>query len=121
MTLEDVVHDVPSALRSPAGARLAGGTANKGGYLPSDAVEFIGIPEWCRRVGCSLDSGYRAARRGDIPGLFRVGKLMRINWPAFTAATAETPAPVAPAPVETRVWPLPGGPSSRARGRTRAG
>ncbi len=42
-------------------------------------VEFISIPEWCQRVGCSLDSGYRAARRGEIPGLFRIGRLKRVN------------------------------------------
>lgn len=50
-------------------------------------AEFISIPEWCRRVGCSLDSGYRAARRGEIPGLFRIGRLKRINWGAFVEAT----------------------------------
>ncbi len=50
-------------------------------------VEFISIPEWCRRVGCSLDSGYRAARRGEIPGLFRIGRLKRVNWGAFVEAT----------------------------------
>lgn len=50
-------------------------------------VEFISIPEWCRRVGCSVDSGYRAARRGQIAGLFRIGRLMRINWIAFVEAT----------------------------------
>ncbi len=49
-------------------------------------VEFISVPEWCRRLGCSLDSGYRAVRR-EIPGLFRIGRLIRINWPAFVAAT----------------------------------
>lgn len=54
---------------------------------PADGVEFIGIPEWCRRVGCSLDSGYRAARRGQIPGLFTIGRLRRVNWEAFVTAT----------------------------------
>jgi hypothetical protein len=51
------------------------------------AVQFISVPEWCKRVGCSLDAGYRAARRDEIAGLFRIGKLMRINWQAFAAAT----------------------------------
>ncbi len=50
-------------------------------------VEFVSIPEWCRRVGCSLDSGYRAARRDEIPGLFRIGRLKRVNWDAFVDAT----------------------------------
>ena len=54
----------------------------------SKDTEFISVPEWCRRVGCAPDSGYRAARRNEIPGLFRIGRLMRINWPAFLAATA---------------------------------
>ena len=67
------------------------------GRAQSVAVEFIGIPEWCRRVGCSLDTGYRAARRSDIPGLFRIGRLMRVNWPAFVAATSSA-AGVASAP-----------------------
>ena len=50
-------------------------------------IEFIGIPEWCRRVGCSRESGYRAARRDEIPGLFRIGRLKRVNWSVFVAAT----------------------------------
>jgi predicted DNA-binding transcriptional regulator AlpA len=49
-------------------------------------TEFISVPEWCRRVGCAPDSGYRAARRNEIPGLFRIGRLMRINWPVFVEA-----------------------------------
>lgn len=53
-----------------------------------EGVEFISIPEWCRRVGCSVDSGYRAARNDQIAGLFRIGRLIRVNWPAFVAATA---------------------------------
>jgi hypothetical protein len=61
-----------------------------GGDSPGDGsapVEFISVPEWCKRVGCSLDAGYGAARRDQIAGLFRIGKLMRINWQAFVAAT----------------------------------
>jgi predicted DNA-binding transcriptional regulator AlpA len=58
---------------------------------PTD-VEFISVPEWCRRMGCSLDSGYRAVRRDQVPGLFRIGRLIRINWPAFVEATAVEPA-----------------------------
>lgn len=68
-------------------------------------TEFIAIPEWCRRVGCSLDAGYRAVRRDDIPGLFRIGRLMRVNWAAFVATTTAGPtdapdqATASPAPV----------------------
>jgi hypothetical protein len=58
---------------------------------PNDGItaspEFISVPEWCKRVGCSLDAGYGAARRDEIAGLFRIGKLIRINWQAFVAAT----------------------------------
>lgn len=56
--------------------------------LNGGGVEFVSVPEWCRRVGCSLDAGYRAARRNEIAGLFRIGRLMRINWGAFVAATS---------------------------------
>jgi hypothetical protein len=58
-----------------------------GGVTTRDGVEFISVPEWCRRVGCSMDAGYRAARRNEIAGLFRIGKLMRVNWQAFVMAT----------------------------------
>lgn len=59
--------------------------------------EFVSIPEWCGRVGCSLDTGYRAARRNQIPGLFRIGRLVRVNWDGFVASTRppEPPAPSA--------------------------
>jgi hypothetical protein len=56
-------------------------------------LEFITIPEWSRRVGCAADSGYRAARRNEIPGLFRIGRLMRVNWRAFVEATAQYGGP----------------------------
>lgn len=45
--------------------------------------EFISIPEWCRRVGVSKDSAYKAARSGRIPGCFAIGRLYRVNWAAF--------------------------------------
>jgi hypothetical protein len=46
-------------------------------------VQFISIPEWGRRVGLSKDSAYKAARLGQIPGCFSVGRLYRVNWSAF--------------------------------------
>ena len=58
-------------------------------------TEFVSIPEWCRRVGCSLDSGYKAGRLNQIPRLFRIGRLMRVNWPAFVVATQPPGSPVA--------------------------
>jgi predicted DNA-binding transcriptional regulator AlpA len=49
--------------------------------------EFISVPEWARRVGCSKDSAYKAAMRAEIPGAFKIGRLVRINWPAFVHST----------------------------------
>lgn len=48
-------------------------------------AEFISIPEWARRVGISDESGYKAARLGQIPGCFTIGRLYRVNWPVFVA------------------------------------
>jgi predicted DNA-binding transcriptional regulator AlpA len=61
----------------------------------TNECEFVSIPEWCGRVGCSLDTGYRAARRNEIPGLFRIGRLVRVNWGAFVASTT-LPEPLVP-------------------------
>jgi predicted DNA-binding transcriptional regulator AlpA len=49
--------------------------------------EFVSIPVWCRRVDCSRDTGYRLARRGQIPGQFRIGTLLRVNWDVFVRST----------------------------------
>jgi hypothetical protein len=46
-------------------------------------AEFISIPEWGRRTGVSKDSAYKAARLGEIPGCFAIGRLYRVNWLAF--------------------------------------
>jgi predicted DNA-binding transcriptional regulator AlpA len=69
---------------------MSTGTASPDGRRVDEIArgpEFIGIPEWCRRVGCSRESGYRAARREEIPGLFRIGRLKRVNWSVFVEAT----------------------------------
>lgn len=50
--------------------------------------EFISIPEWARRLGLSKDSAYKAARMGQIPGCFAVGRLYRVNWSAFVERSA---------------------------------
>jgi predicted DNA-binding transcriptional regulator AlpA len=52
-----------------------------------DGPEFVSIPEWSRRVDCSRDTGYRLARRGEIPGQFRIGTLLRVNWDVFVRST----------------------------------
>jgi hypothetical protein len=51
--------------------------------IAATSPEFIGIPEWSRRVGVSKDSAYKAARLGQIPGCFAIGRLYRVNWLAF--------------------------------------
>jgi hypothetical protein len=48
-------------------------------------TEFISIPEWARRVGISADPAYKAARTGNIPGCFAIGRLYRVNWPVFVS------------------------------------
>ena len=52
------------------------------------APEYISIPEWGRRVGISKDSAYKAARLGQIPGCFSIGRLYRVNWQAFVDRSA---------------------------------
>lgn len=47
------------------------------------APEFITVPEWGRRLGISKDSAYKAARLGQVPGCFAIGRLYRVNWSAF--------------------------------------
>ena len=54
----------------------------------SPEPEFISIPEWARRLAVSPESGYKAARLGQIPGCFNIGRLYRVNWPKFVEATA---------------------------------
>ena len=56
---------------------------SEGSSIPD--TEFISIPEWARRVGISHESGYKAARLGQIPGCFVIGRLYRVNWPVFVA------------------------------------
>ena len=62
------------------------------GPVGAHAAGFIGVPEWCRRVGCSRESGYQAARQDEIPGLFRIGRLKRISWGVFVSAAASSRA-----------------------------
>src|ERR1700676_3151691 len=52
-----------------------------------EGPEFVSIPVWCSRVDCSRDTGYRLARRGEIPGQFRIGTLLRVNWDVFVRST----------------------------------
>ena len=54
-----------------------------------DAPEFISIPEWARRVGICADSAYKAARLGQIPGCFAIGRLYRVNWTVFVCRAGD--------------------------------
>ena len=81
----------PSNLRILRGAATTGSGTGPG--QPSEVMEgplepeFISVPEWARRLGISAESGYKAARLGDIPGCFSIGRLYRVNWPVFVQAT----------------------------------
>lgn len=55
-----------------------------------DEMEFISVPEWGRRLGVSKEAAYAAGRRNEIPGLFRIGRLVRVNWRAFMTATGRS-------------------------------
>ena len=58
------------------------------GHQKAPRPEFISIPEWSRRMGISKDSAYKAARLGEIPGCFSIGRLWRVNWTAFVELSA---------------------------------
>ena len=50
-------------------------------------AEFISVTEWAKRVGLCRQSAYKAVERGDVPGTYRVGRRVTINWNAFVAST----------------------------------
>jgi hypothetical protein len=50
-------------------------------------VAFPG-PAWFKPVGISPESGYKAARLGQIAGCFSIGRLYRVNWRVFVEATS---------------------------------
>jgi hypothetical protein len=56
-----------------------------------DDPEFISTHEWARRLGVSADSAYKAARLGQIPGCFAIGRLYRVNWTIFIQRAGEAP------------------------------
>ena len=47
---------------------------------------FIGREEAARRLGLSLNGFALACQRGEIPGVFRAGRTVRIYWPAVVLA-----------------------------------
>jgi predicted DNA-binding transcriptional regulator AlpA len=56
---------------------------------PAVDAEFISVEEFARRIGVSRQSAYRAIYRDEVPGVFRLGRRVTINWPAFVAKTYE--------------------------------
>jgi excisionase family DNA binding protein len=46
---------------------------------PSDAEEFLTVPEVASILRVSSDTLYRAIRLDQVPGAFRVGKSIRIR------------------------------------------
>jgi hypothetical protein len=58
----------------------------------SDDPAFISVPEWARRMGISADSAYKAARLGQIPGCFAIGRLYRVNWTVFVRRAGDEPS-----------------------------
>jgi hypothetical protein len=84
--MSDFPADDPMPILRPAwpGEKVAGRSP--------DDPEFISIPEWARRLGVSADSAYKAARLGQIPGCFAIGRLYRVNWTIFTQRAGEAPA-----------------------------
>jgi excisionase family DNA binding protein len=49
--------------------------------------EFISVEEWARRVGVSGRSAYRAVKNNEVPGVYKTGRRILINWAAFVAST----------------------------------
>ena len=48
--------------------------------------ENVSLKEWARIVDVKLSFAYEQSRHDRIPGMFRVGKFVRVNLPAFYAA-----------------------------------
>lgn len=52
-------------------------------------AEFISVHEFARRIGVSKQSAYRAIERNEVPGVFKLGRRVTVNWTAFVAKTYE--------------------------------
>ena len=50
-------------------------------------AEFISVDEWAKRVGLSGRSAYRAVKNNEVPGVYKTGRRIIINWSAFVAST----------------------------------
>ena len=47
--------------------------------------ENLTVPEWARIVGVKTSYGYEMSRHDRIPGMFRIGKFVRVHMPTFYA------------------------------------
>ena len=58
------------------------------------AAEFhsriVTLPEWCKINRVKKSLGYELSRRDGIPGMFRVGRQIRIDLDEYFAATKAT-------------------------------
>ena len=52
-------------------------------------AEFISVEEWANRIGISGRSAYRAVKNNEVPGVYKTGRRIVINWSAFVASTYE--------------------------------
>ncbi len=80
------------SMTQPQPARARPGTNSAVTHVAIRSPEFISVPEWSRRVGCSADSAYRAAPTGGDPGVVPDRPAGADNWDAFVGATAADPA-----------------------------
>ena len=51
----------------------------------------VSLKEWARIVDVKLSYAYEQSRHDNISGMFRVGKFIRVNLPAFYAAKGIEP------------------------------
>ena len=58
----------------------------KGAQKNVSEGENLTIREWARVVNVKVSYAYEASRHNRIPGMFRVGKFVRINLPAYYKA-----------------------------------
>ncbi len=67
--------------------------ASRDEYQPAQRglleAEFVDVEEFARRVGVPKQSVYRAIERNQVPGVFRLGRRVTVNWSAFVAKTYE--------------------------------
>lgn len=58
----------------------------QGGTIEASGESFVTREEAARRLGLSLNGFTLACQRGEIPGVFRAGRTVRVFWPAVVLA-----------------------------------